>query len=61
MPPSVKPGTPARYWKEVEALMRLGVALERDETLEDAKRRRAVEAAETLKGLLVSLAKGRAA
>lgn len=61
MPPSVKPGSKDRYWREVEALSRLCIALERDEALEDAERRAAAVAAETLKGLLVLLAKGRAA
>jgi hypothetical protein len=61
MPPPVKNGTPERYWREVQALSRLRIALLRDEALEDGIRSEAVLVVETLSEKLVSLAKGAAA
>jgi hypothetical protein len=38
MPPTIKPGTPDRYWAEAERLNRLAISLERDASLQDAER-----------------------
>jgi hypothetical protein len=61
MPPNVKPGSRDRYWREVEGLSRLAIALERDETLTDGERRAVVQPLARLKEQLTALAKGRAA
>ena len=57
MPPRVKPGDAARYWREVEGLSRLVIVLERDESLEDEARRTAVTAARVLNEALITCAK----
>ena len=60
----VKPGTAARYWREVEGLSRLEIALLRDPELSDEERGPLVAAIVDLKAKLVSVAgvlEGRAA
>ena len=52
----VKPGTPARYWREVEGLSRLEIALLRDPELTDEERGPLVAAIDDLKDKLVKVA-----
>ncbi len=59
MPPPVKPGTAARYWREVDALSRLEVALNRDMDLSEEERSRLVTSVIGLKALLTELARSR--
>ncbi len=61
MPAPIKPATKERYWRTVEVLSRLIIALERDDVLDEGVRRAAATAAETLRIALMQCAKGRAA
>jgi hypothetical protein len=52
----VKPGTSERYWREVEGLSRLEIALLRDPDLTDEERGPVVAAVISLKTMLVGVA-----
>ena len=59
MPAPVKAGTAERYWREVDGLQRLEVALLRDEALEPSDRDSTIHLVQSLKGRLVDIAQGR--
>jgi hypothetical protein len=61
MPRHVAPGDSNRYWFEVQKLNRLIVSMEKDGSLDEGKRRAAIEKAEAFKADLTLLAKGQAA
>ena len=57
MPPAIKPGSLVRYWREVEGLSRLEIAIVRDEHLAEDERNSALGAILAAKEAVIGLAK----
>lgn len=60
MPPPVKAGTAERYWREVDGLSRLEVALRRDDEIPTEDSDQLIAQVVALKESLAKLAKSRA-